>query len=280
MTGVTTLSDPAKATRRDYALELRSVGKSYGGVQAVADVSFGVRPGEVLALVGDNGAGKSTTIKIIAGIVTPDAGQIRCGEPVRIGSPVEAMKHGIQTVYQDLALCDNLDTVQNLFLGRELHASAALGGRLRRAAMEARAREILTGLGVVTLKDLSVPVGSLSGGQRQSVAICRAVLSDPKVVLLDEPTAALGVAQRRQVLELIDRLRQQGRAVIVVSHDLGDVKAVADRVVVLRLGRCAAEFEQGAYTRDQLVQAITGLEEPDDPAAPDAERATATGGPS
>ena len=242
------------------ALELAGVSKRFGGVHALTDVSLSVRPGEVVALVGDNGAGKSTLIKIISGIIPADAGEIRRdGEPVRITTPRDARSHGIQTVYQDLALCDNLDTVQNLFLGRELADPVLAGARLRRPVMEGLARKALSGLGVTTLRDLSLPVGSLSGGQRQSIAICRSVLWDPAVVLLDEPTAALGVAQRAQVLELIRRLREQGRAVIVVSHDLVDVEAVADKVVVLRLGRNAATFPRGGYTRHALVAAITGM---------------------
>jgi D-xylose transport system ATP-binding protein len=242
------------------ALELRSVTKHFGGVQALKDVSLAVYAGEVVALVGDNGAGKSTLIKTIAGINVPDSGEIRRdGARVRLTTPQDAMARGIQTVYQDLALCDNLDTVQNLFLGRELRTPLWTGARLRRAEMEQNARRVLADLGVVTLRDLSKPVGALSGGQRQSVAICRSVLSDPRIVLLDEPTAALGVAQRREVLALIERLRDTGHAVVVVSHDLADVESVADRVVVLRLGEKVAEFSRGRYGRDDLVAAITGL---------------------
>lgn len=243
-------------------LELRDIAKQYGGVTALAGVSLGVRAGEVLALVGDNGAGKSTLIKIISGILPPTAGEfLHRGVEVRLASPQDAAALGIQTVYQDLALCDNLDTVQNLFLGRELHDPVPLGGRLRRAAMEQRARQVLANLGVTTLRDLTVPVGGLSGGQRQAVAICRSVLWEPSVVLLDEPTAALGVAQRAQVLALIARLRDGGMGVILVSHDLADVQQVADRVVVLRLGRKVAEFTRDGYTRERLVAAITGMEE-------------------
>ncbi|MFI7067491.1 ATP-binding cassette domain-containing protein [Kribbella sp. NPDC050124] len=242
------------------ALELRQVSKHYGGVTALAGVSLSVCPGEVVALVGDNGAGKSTLVKTISGIVSPDSGVFyRDGQEVSIASPQDAASVGIQTVYQDLALCDNLDTVQNLFLGRELRGRRLLGGRLRRADMEHRTRKVLADLGVTTLRDISIPVGGLSGGQRQSVAICRSVLWDPGVVLLDEPTAALGVAQREQVLNLIRRLRDAGRAVILVSHDLADVQQIADRVLVLRLGSLVAEFTKDGYTREQCVAAITGM---------------------
>ncbi|WP_449276987.1 ATP-binding cassette domain-containing protein [Leucobacter sp. GX24907] len=242
------------------ALELKNIVKRFGGVLALRRVSLSVFPGEVLALVGDNGAGKSTLIKTIAGINIPDEGEIFCaGQLVKITNPSDAIDHKIQTVYQDLALCDNLDTVQNLFLGRELRGSWFAGGRLQRAAMESRARSVLSDLGVVTLKDLGTPVGNLSGGQRQSVAICRSVLWAPDVVLLDEPTAALGIAQRQQVLDLIERLREAGHAVIVVSHDLADVERVADRVAVMRLGEKVVELERDSYTRADLVAAITGL---------------------
>lgn len=256
------MSEVARAASKADApaLELRGISKHFGGVRALDGVTLTAYAGEVVALVGDNGAGKSTLIKTIAGINIPDAGQIlRDGEPVRITSPHDAMTHGVQTIYQDLALCDNLDTVQNLFLGRELQGSGWLGARLRRADMEERARKVLADLGVVTLRDLTKPVGSLSGGQRQSVAICRSVLWDPKIVLLDEPTAALGVAQRKEVLALIMRLRSSGHAVIVVSHDLADVEEVADVVVVLRLGTKAAEYTRDRFTRGELISAITGL---------------------
>lgn len=245
-----------------FVLELHEITKQYGGVTALGGVSLGVRAGEVLALVGDNGAGKSTLIKIISGIVEPSSGQfLHDGGEVRLASPQDAAALGIQTVYQDLALCDNLDTVQNLFLGRELHDPLPLGARLRRAAMEHRAREVLSDLGVTTLRDLTVAVGGLSGGQRQAVAICRSVLWAPSVVLLDEPTAALGVAQRAQVLALIERLRERGMGVILVSHDLADVHQVADRVAVLRLGRKVVEYARDGYTRAELVAAITGMDQ-------------------
>ncbi|MBN9552792.1 MAG: sugar ABC transporter ATP-binding protein [Alphaproteobacteria bacterium] len=243
---------------RTPILEIRGVTKNFGGVSALSGISMSVAAGEVVALVGDNGAGKSTLVKTIAGIEYPDEGEILFqGKPVALSGPKAANDIGIQTVYQDLALCDNLDTVQNLFLGREMASPWFVGGRLDRAGMEGRARRILSELDV-NIRDLSAAAGSLSGGQRQCVAICRSTLSDPRVILLDEPTAALGVAQRRQVLNLIERLRDQKRAVIIISHDLGDVQMVADRVVVLRLGRKVAEFERGKYNRDALVSAITG----------------------
>lgn len=240
-------------------LEIRNVSKHFGAVSALADVSFSVWPGEVVALVGDNGAGKSTLVKIISGIQAPSEGEIYCsGLGVALRSPHDASLAGIQTVYQDLALCDNLDTVQNLFLGREMRLPWYFGRRLDRGAMEARAGQVLASLDV-KIRDIAVASSSLSGGQRQSVAICRSILTDPKVVLLDEPTAALGVAQRKQVLALIERLREQGRAVVVISHDLADVQQVADRVVVLRLGRKVAEVSRGEYSREDLVGAITGM---------------------
>ncbi|MBB4234743.1 ATP-binding cassette domain-containing protein [Rhizobium esperanzae] len=240
-------------------LDVRNISIRFGGVAALTNVSMTVWPGEVVALVGDNGAGKSTLVKTISGIQSPDEGEIRVsGQTLAMKGPHEANAAGIQTVYQDLALCDNLDTVQNLFLGRELYHPWYKGRRLNRAKMEARAKEVLASLDV-KIRDTNVPSVSLSGGQRQSVAICRSILTDPRVVLLDEPTAALGVAQRKQVLNLIERLRSQGRAVIVISHDLGDVQQVADRVVVLRLGHKVAEVSRGAYTREELVSAITGM---------------------
>jgi D-xylose transport system ATP-binding protein len=243
-------------------LEVRGIEKHFGGVTALGGVSLHVHAGEVVALVGDNGAGKSTLVKTIAGYVHPDAGQILWhGEPVTLRSPHDATSLGIQTVYQDLALCDNLDTVQNLFLGREEVKRTVFGARLHRARMEKRARTALDDLGVVTLKSLRTPSGRLSGGQRQSIAICRSILWDPQVVMLDEPTAALGVRQRKEVLELIRRIRSQGRGVILVSHDMADVQEIADRVVVLRLGRKVADLKRGEYTHDTLVSHITGAGE-------------------
>lgn len=239
-------------------LEVRGISMRFGGVAALTDVSLSIWPGEVVALVGDNGAGKSTLVKTISGIQQPTEGEIRfAGSHLALNGPQDANAVGIQTVYQDLAICDNLDTVQNLFLGRENYRPWYMGRRLARAQMEAKAREILTSLDV-KIRDVTVPASSLSGGQRQSVAICRSILSDPKVILLDEPTAALGVAQRKQVMGLIDRLRKQNRAVIVISHDIGDVQVIADRVAVLRLGRKVTEVHQGKYSREDLVGAMTG----------------------
>jgi ABC-type sugar transport system ATPase subunit len=218
-------------------LSLRGISKSFGPVRALADIDLDVPAGQVTALAGDNGAGKSVLIKTIAGIHTPDHGQILWdGQPVRIHTPKDAAALGIETVYQDLALADNLDIVQNMFLGRE---------RLRRGTldeedMERAARETLSGLKVTTVRSIRQPVASLSGGQRQSVAIAKAVLWNSKLVIMDEPTAALGVAQTRQVLDLVRRLADQGLAVLMVSHNMNDVFEVADRVAVLYLGRVAA----------------------------------------
>jgi D-xylose transport system ATP-binding protein len=249
---------PARAGAGDVILELAGIAKAFGGVRALHGIDLTLRRSEIVALVGDNGAGKSTLVKLLSGIGRPDAGELRFeGRPVTLHGPHDAAALGIQTVYQDLALCDNLDTVQNLFLGRELTGPRAMGARLARGAMEQRTREVLTGLGV-DIRSLRTPVERLSGGQRQSIAVCRSELANPKLVLLDEPTAALGVAQRAQVLALIRRLRDQGRCVLVISHDLHDVRELADRVVVLRLGEKVAELARGEYTPEQLVGAITG----------------------
>jgi D-xylose transport system ATP-binding protein len=241
-------------------LALEGVSKSFGPVQALEGVDFGVRSGEVVALVGDNGAGKSTLVKVIAGIHPADSGRILFeGRPVTISGPPDATDLGIATVYQDLALCDNLDVVENLYLGREELASGA--GELLRALdeieMEQRAHELLSNL-AVTITDVRAEVGTMSGGQRQQVAIARSLLGEPKVVILDEPTAALGVRQTAQVLELIKRLRDQGHGVVVISHNLADVFAVADRVFVLRLGKKAGDFEAGEVSQEDVVAAITG----------------------
>ena len=242
-------------------LELRQVSKYFGGVRALHEVNLSLDAGEVVALVGDNGAGKSTLVKVISGVEHPDAGELFVhGKAVRLDTPRAAAAQGIRTVYQDLSLCDNLDAVRNLFLGQELAGPAWRGRPLSRHRMENEARAVLDGLSV-RIRSLSTPVGSLSGGQRQGIAICRALISDPKLVLLDEPTAALGVSQHSEVLELVDRLRQQGRAVLLISHDLKDVQQVADRVVVMRLGTKVAEFVRGGYTADHLVAAITGAHE-------------------
>lgn len=240
-------------------LALRNVSKRFGAVQALTDVDFEAYPGEVVALVGDNGAGKSTLVKVMSGVGPPSDGQVLFeGRPVTINRPQDATHLGIATVYQDLALCDNLDVVANLFLGEE-----SRGGLLRpfgwmdEIAMEKRALDLMQQLSV-RIPTVRIPVASLSGGQRQSVAIARSLLGDPKVVMLDEPTAALGVAQTAQVLDLIVRLRDRGLAVIMISHNLADVFAVADRVAVLRLGRANGTFQVDKVSEDEVVSAITG----------------------
>jgi D-xylose transport system ATP-binding protein len=212
----------------------------------------------VVALVGDNGAGKSTLIKTIAGTHQPDGGQIFFeGEEVKIHSPSDATRLGIETVYQDLALCDNLDVVANMFLGRENADPAGLGP-LNELAMEKRSLGVLSSLNVTTIRSVRTPVASLSGGQRQSVAISRAVMWNSKVVILDEPTAALGVAQTEQVLALVKRLREQGLGVVLISHNIQEIFEVADRIIVLRLGKRAATFQHEGTTPDDVVAAITG----------------------
>src|SRR4051794_23805855 len=238
-------------------LALEGVSKSFGPVQALQGVNLEVRPGEVVALVGDNGAGKSTLVKIIAGIHAADSGQIFFeGQPVKVTGPTDAVALGIATVYQDLALCDNLDVVENLFLGREEVGSPVLRS-LDETDMEHQAHELLGNL-AVTITDVRAEVGTMSGGQRQQVAIARSLLGEPKVVMLDEPTAALGVRQTAQVLELIKRLRDQGHGVLVISHNLADVFAVADRVFVLRLGKKAGDYAVGETSQDEIAAAITG----------------------
>jgi D-xylose transport system ATP-binding protein len=232
------------------------ISKRFGQVEALVDVDFEVRAGEVVALVGDNGAGKSTLIKAIAGVQPADAGTIAIdGERVKIRSASDAYRHGIATVYQDLALCDNLDVVANLFLGGETLTGARV---LDEEAMEHKTLELLESLGVTSLASVRARVGSLSGGQRQSVAIARSLLGEPRLVILDEPTAALGVVQTAQVLELVHRLREQGLGVVVISHNLENVYSVADRIVVLRLGRVAATFDRRTTPREEVVAAITG----------------------
>jgi D-xylose transport system ATP-binding protein len=234
-------------------LALEGISKSFGPVQALSEVDFHVDLGEVVALVGDNGAGKSTLVKTIAGIHPADEGRILFeGDEVRIHGPTDAVQLGIATVYQDLALCDNLDVVENLFLGREEGLFA-----LDEASMEKQTGELLGRL-AVTILNLRAEVGTLSGGQRQQVAIARSLLGDPKVVVLDEPTAALGVRQTALVLDLIRRLREEGHAVVVISHNLADVFEVADRIFVLRLGRAAGDLRAGEATQEEVVAAITG----------------------
>jgi D-xylose transport system ATP-binding protein len=242
-------------------LAIQGMTKRFGALEALVDVDFEVDAGEVVALVGDNGAGKTTLIKAISGIQPADAGKIWFdGKLVNIRTPADAYRLGIATVYQDLALCDNLDVVANLFLGSEqaVHGAGRLGRTLDEPAMEHRTLELLDGLGVTTLGSVRTPVGSLSGGQRQSVAIARSLLGEPRLVILDEPTAALGVIQTQQVLELIDHLKARGLGVIVISHNLANVFHIADRIVVLRLGRRAASFDRRSASRAEVVAAITG----------------------
>jgi D-xylose transport system ATP-binding protein len=236
-------------------LELRGIYKSFGSVQALSDVDFEVRRGEVMALVGDNGAGKSTLIKCIAGIHPMDEGEIIFdGERVSINGPKDAAKLGIEVVYQDLALADNLDVVQNMYLGREVHSRFQV---LREAPMEAKTAETLKGLRVTTIRSIRQPVATLSGGQRQSVAVARAVMWNSRLVILDEPTAALGVAQTEQVLALVNRLAEQGLSVVLISHNLHDIFETATRITVLRLGRNVGIFDRKATTQQEVVQAIT-----------------------
>src|SRR5690349_17061444 len=243
------------ATPAPPTLELRGVTKNFGQVHALRGVDFEVRDGEVMALVGDNGAGKSTLIKCVAGIYSIDGGEILFdGKPVSISGPKDAAKLGIEVVYQDLALCDNLDVVQNMFLGREEHDRLY---RLREATMEQRTTETLASLSVTTIRSVRQPVATLSGGQRQSVAVARAVLWNNRVVFLDEPTAALGVAQTRQVLDLVKRLGEQGLAVVIVSHNLSDIFEVANRITVLRLGRNVGVYDRDKTSEQEIVQAIT-----------------------
>jgi D-xylose transport system ATP-binding protein len=235
-------------------LELRNVTKSFGSVQALDGVDFEVNSGEVMALVGDNGAGKSTLIKCIAGTHTPDGGEIFFeGSEVHINGPKDAARLGIEVVYQDLALCDNLDVVQNMYLGREV----ARFQILNEAAMEHTTQETLKSLAVTTIRSVRQPVATLSGGQRQSVAVAKAVQWNSKLVILDEPTAALGVAQTEQVLALVRRLGEQGLSVVLISHNLHDVFETADRITVLRLGRNVGVFDRRTTTQQAVVEAIT-----------------------
>ncbi|MGC8627322.1 MAG: ATP-binding cassette domain-containing protein [Acidimicrobiales bacterium] len=240
--------------RGEPLLELRGIQKSFGPVRALSGVSFTIPAGLVTALCGDNGAGKSVTIKIISGIHPPDGGQIFWrGHPVSIRTPKDSAALGIATVYQDLALCDNLDIVQNMFLGREPTKYTALD----EGPMEKAARQTLADLQVTTVRSIRQRVASLSGGQRQSVAVARAVLWNSQLMILDEPTAALGVAQTTMVLRLVRRLAEQGYAVLFVSHNLNDVFEVADRVAVLRLGHLVAEGPASEYDRQSVVELMT-----------------------
>ncbi|PZF83852.1 ATP-binding cassette domain-containing protein [Jiangella anatolica] len=270
---VATHEGGSAAATTQPVLELTGIGKHFGAVQALAGVDFGVHPGEVVALVGDNGAGKSTLVKIMSGVYQADSGSMRVdGREVHVHSPSAAQALGIATVFQDLALCDNLDVVANLFLGSELGAKTWMD----EVAMEKESWRLLRELGA-KIPTVRIPVASLSGGQRQTVAIARSLVGNPKVVMLDEPTAALGVAQTAEVLNLVERLREQRLGVILVSHNMADVQAVADRIVVLRLGRNEAEFNADDVTTEQLVAAITGAS--DNVVAERNARREASGGP-
>ncbi len=236
-------------------LNCKAVSKRFGAVQALSNIDFEVKQGEVMALVGDNGAGKSTLIKGIAGIYEFDGGQVYFdGKPVHIRAPRDASALGIEVVYQDLALANNLDVVANMFLGRERTGSF---GALDEAAMEKMAVETLSSLAVRTLRSVRIPVASLSGGQRQSIAVAKAVMWNSKLVILDEPTAALGVAQTRQVLDLVKRLADKGLAVVLISHNLHDIFEVADRITVLRLGQNVGIYERTKSTQQDIVLAMT-----------------------
>nr|WP_240942810.1 ATP-binding cassette domain-containing protein [Planosporangium thailandense] len=235
-------------------LEVRGINKSFGPVQVLRDVDFAIYPGEVTALVGDNGAGKSTLVKCIGGIHPIDSGEYYVeGQPVTVHSPRDAAQLGVEIVYQDLALCDNLDIVQNMFLGRERRNGLVLD----EITMEQLATNTLASLSVRTVKSVRQLVASLSGGQRQTVAIAKAVLWNSRVVILDEPTAALGVAQTAQVLELVRRLADTGHAVVLISHNMNDVFAVSDRIAALYLGRMAAQVKATDVTHAQVVELIT-----------------------
>jgi D-xylose transport system ATP-binding protein len=246
---------PKEGAMTEPLLELKGVDKSFGPVQVLHGVDFKVYPGQVTALVGDNGAGKSTLVKTIAGIYPKDAGEVYFdGKQVNIHGPKDAAALGIEVVYQDLALCDNLDIVQNMFLGRERITGGIL---LDELTMEDQARSTLSSLSVRTVKSVRQSVASLSGGQRQTVAIAKAVLWNSRVVLLDEPTAALGVAQTRQVLDLVRRLADQGLGVVLISHNMVDVLEVSDRITALFLGRVAADLKREDTNQTQIVELIT-----------------------
>jgi D-xylose transport system ATP-binding protein len=260
LSSLSSLTQPEQSQFGEPRLKLRGISKYFGAVRALSNVDFEVYPGEVVGLVGDNGAGKSTLIKIMAGVSQADEGEIFIdGQPVKISNPVAATRLGIETVYQDLALCDNLDVVANLYLGREKRIFPWVAPVLQESEMERRTLEVLGTLDV-KIPSVRVPVASLSGGQRQSVAVAKTILRNARVVLLDEPTAALGVAQTRQVLNLIRRLREQGLAVVVISHNLHDVFEVVDRVIVLRLGRRVGSYQIKTTTPEQVIAAITGAE--------------------
>jgi D-xylose transport system ATP-binding protein len=237
-------------------LSLRGISKNFGAVAALTDVDLDVSASQVVAIVGDNGAGKSTLVKVLAGVHRPDTGTVMfADEVVTIDSPAAAHSLGIATVFQDLALCENLNVVENLFLGQEIRR-----GRLDEVTMETRSWELLRQLSA-KIPTVRIPVASLSGGQRQTVAIARSLLGDPKIIILDEPTAALGVEQTAEVLNLIERLRERGLGVIMISHNMEDVRAVADRIVVLRLGRNNGVFDAADVSTEDLVAAITGAKD-------------------
>ena len=246
---------PPRKPRGEPVISLRNVSKNFGAVSALTDIDLDVHAGEVVALVGDNGAGKSTLVKVLAGVFQPSAGSISfMGKETAIDGPAAALDMGIATVFQDLALCENLDVVANIYLGREKDPWA-----LDEVAMEVRAWTLLNEL-AARIPSVREPVASLSGGQRQTVAIARSLLLEPKLIMLDEPTAALGVAQTAEVLNLIERVRDKGLGVIVISHNMDDVRAVADRIVVLRLGKNNGVFTP-ADTHHDLIAAITGAAE-------------------
>jgi D-xylose transport system ATP-binding protein len=250
----------APAMTSEPLLDVRGVVKHFGRVQALAGVDLEVHPGSIVALLGDNGAGKSTLVKIIAGVYQPDAGEIRfAGRRVHISSPKDASALGIETVYQDLALCDNLNVVQNLFLGRERRTPALpfINRFLDNRRMRQEAEAVVTQLGT-RLPSLSTQIGAMSGGQRQAVAVARAVIWGSRLVVLDEPTAALGVQQTANVHNLIKRLRDKGVAIVLITHNLVDAFALADCMVVLRLGRRIAIMDPQRNTPDEVVGAITG----------------------
>jgi len=253
------MASPSSATRQDGdarpapLLSLRGISKSFGAVQALADIDLDVSAGEVVALLGDNGAGKSTLVKILSGVHQADSGTITfLGREAKISSPTESRALGIATVYQDLALCDNLDVVANLFLGREEKRFT-----LSEEAMERHAWTLLHQLSA-KIPSVRIPVASLSGGQRQTVAIARSLVGAPSVVILDEPTAALGVAQTAEVLNLIERLRERDHGILLITHNMADVKEVADRAVVLRLGRNNGDYDVRSTSQQDIVAAITG----------------------
>ena len=250
---------------RQLIVEMRGISKFYGGVAALDDVDFRVGAGEVVALLGDNGAGKSTLIKILSGAVIADRGEVRIeGRPAHINTPARSKELGIETVYQDLALCDNVDVPTNIFLGREIK-KPVLGGILRifdRRTMAEETRRLLAEL-KIDVPDIRNQVRDFSGGQRQTIAIAKTVYSAAKLIIMDEPTAALGVAQQEQILSLIETLRGRGEAIVLISHNMSDVMRVADRVVILKTGKVVTDRPVAATDKDQLVRMIvSGIEEP------------------